>query len=212
MFQVQNISKSYRGRPIFQDISFELRKGQCLGIAGQNGCGKSTLLGILAQTIQPDTGDILYQNRSVRNDRRFLRQKLGYVPQNCDLLPELTAKQQLELWLSACSSRNPVPEVVKSALGLEELWKVKISEMSGGMQKRVSIAMAMSTAPEILIMDEATAGLDAAYRTDLLSLLKAFLAQSGRIVWCSHITEEFTYLESDVLTLSSGSIQSVSKV
>lgn len=201
MFLVQNICKSYHGKPILQDVSFILEKGSCLGIVGENGSGKSTLLKILAQITPPDSGDILYKNKSVRNDRRFLRKKLGYVPQHFDLIPELTAKQQIQLWQSACDCRNPIPVTVSQTLGLEELLNVKIREMSGGMQKRVSLAMAMSTSPEILIMDEATTGLDSAYRTALLNWLEEYLHWGGRIVWVSHYSEEIQRLCNKVITL-----------
>jgi len=190
MFHVQGISKSYHRRPVLQQVDFFLPAGQCLGVTGENGSGKSTLLSILAQTNTPDSGDIIFQGKSVLGDRHFLRRQLGYVPQGCDLIPDLTCRQQLQLWLNACGVKEPVPEDVAGMLGLEELMDVRISEMSGGMQRRVSIALALSTRPGILIMDEATTGLDAQYREKLLNWLEDYLRRGGRLVWCSHLPEE----------------------
>ncbi len=190
MFQAIQICKAYHHRQVLDRVDLALPAGGCLGIAGENGSGKSTLLQILAQTLPLDSGDIRYQGRSVLGDRRFLRTKLGYVPQSSDMIPSLTARQQLQLWQSACGCREPVPGVVMEVLGIQELLPIKIGEMSGGMQRRVSIAMALSTSPEILIMDEATTGLDADYRSSLLCYLEDFLRQGGRMLWCSHLQEE----------------------
>ena len=202
MFLADNIAKSYHGRPVLKGVRLCLGPGQCLGIVGDNGSGKSTLLKILAQIIPADSGDIRYRNRSVLGDRKFLRKHLGYVPQGSDLLPELTARQQIRLWQSACDCKNPVPEEVSRALGLEELMDVQIGQMSGGMCRRVSIAMALSTDPEILIMDEATNGLDVAYRTALLDYLENWLSRGGRMIWCSHLPEELDRLCGARLNLS----------
>ena len=206
MFEVKNISKAYHGRPVLNNISFQISSGECMGIAGENGTGKSTLLRILAQTISADSGVILYQGRSIQKDRKFLRQKLGYVPQHSDMIPELTARQQLQLWRSACGTKKEFPDVLAEVLGLHELLDLKIAEMSGGMQQRVSIAMALHNVPEILIMDEATAGLDASYKSALLHWLKSYTQKGGRIVWCSHADDEFNYLCNKVYTISSGKI------
>ena len=201
MFIAKDISKAYHGRTVLENISFALPAGHCLGITGENGAGKSTLLRILAQVDAPDRGDILFGGRSVLGDRQFLRRTLGYVPQNCDLLPDLTARQQLELWQAACGCKGPLPGDVGELLAFRELEKVKISEMSGGMQRRVSIALALSTQPRILVMDEATAGLDSRFREGLLTWLEDYLKKGGRILWCSHLAQENVRLCGTVLPL-----------
>lgn len=203
MLLAREITKSYHHRKILDRISFALPAGHCLGISGENGSGKSTLLSILAQVNRPDSGDILYNGRSVLGDRAFLRQRLGYVPQHCDLFPDLTAQQQLRLWQSACGCREPLPADVAQMLCFRELEKVKISEMSGGMRQRVSIALALCANPEILIMDEATAGLDAHFRESLLTWLEEYMKKGGRLLWCSHLEEENSRLCGTILPLSS---------
>ena len=201
MFIARDITKSYHGRTVLEGVSFALPAGCCLGVTGRNGSGKSTLLRILAQVDAPDRGDILFGGRSVLKDRQFLRKKLGYVPQNCDLMPDLTAKQQLELWQAACDCRGTLPGTVAEFLDFGELERVKIGEMSGGMQRRVSIAMALSTQPEILVMDEATAGLDSRFREGLLTWLEDYMKNGGRLIWCSHLAEENARLCGTMLPL-----------
>ena len=194
MLEVDGISKSYSGARILSPISFCLPAGCCIGITGENGSGKSTLLRLLAQVENPDTGDIRHDGRSVLADRSFLRQNLGYVPQDSDLMEELTVREHLQLWQSAYGLRGPIPEEVTALLDLDPMMKKKIRHLSGGMKRRVSIATALIHSPSILIMDEATAGLDREYAGRLLRWLEAYLAKGGSIIWCSHHKEELDRL------------------
>jgi len=204
MLEVKDIHKSYGGRQVLQPVGFCLPEGHCLGVAGDNGSGKSTLLRLLAQVLCPDGGDILWDGRSVLGDRAFLRRCVGYVPQNSDLAEELTVRRQLRLWQSACGAvGEPDPEVM-TLLGLEELLPRRIDQLSGGMQRRVSIALALMNRPRILVMDEASAGLDRAYRLALLDWLEEFLHRGGCLIWCSHHQEEIHRLCGSVLTLEDG--------
>ena len=204
MFEAKALCKSYRGRQVLSPVSFRLPAGQCLGIAGENGSGKSTLLRLLAQIERPDSGDILFRGRSVLRDRKFLRAHLGYVPQDNELAPGLTAAQQLKLWRSACGHSGPLSGEIVEVLGLTELLKVRTEDLSGGMQRRVSIAMALLSQPDILVMDEATTGLDRSYCPQLLDWLEGFLARGGRIVWCSHHADELERLCGSCIRLCGG--------
>ncbi len=194
MLQIKGLCKSYHGRQVLPPVGFSLPAGQCLGITGENGCGKSTLLRLLAQVEKPDSGDIFFQGRSVLGDRKFLRQNVGYVPQGSDLMPDLTVQQQLRLWQSACGLPGEIPQWLYQLLDLEELLKARTQNLSGGMQRRVSIAMALMNQPKILIMDEATTGLDREYTARLLSWLETWLAKGGRMLWCSHHPQEIQRL------------------
>ena len=204
MLEVRGLCKSYGGRQVLAPVSFVLPPGQCLGLAGHNGSGKSTLLRLLAQVQRPDDGDVLYQGRSVLGDRQFLRRTLGYVPQNAELVPELTVSRQFTLWQHACGLAGPLPGEVLALLGLEPLLSRPIHTLSGGMAQRVSIALALLSRPRILLMDEATAGLDQSYVPRLLAYLEAFLAAGGSLVWCSHHPKELERLCGAVLRLEDG--------
>jgi ABC-type multidrug transport system ATPase subunit len=168
---------------------------------GENGSGKSTLLRILAQIEKPDKGDVRYGGKSILGDRKFLRQKLGYVPQSNDLMEDLTVRAQLKLWQSACNINTPLPNDIMELLGIEPMMHKQIRTLSGGMQRRVSIAIALMTNPEILIMDEATTGLDKDYCQKLLTWLEGYLSRGGRILWCSHHKQELDRLCSGILSM-----------
>lgn len=204
MLQVDGLCKSYQGHLALAPVSFCLPAGQCIGITGENGSGKSTLLRLLAQVERPDRGDIRWGGRSVLGDRKFLRSHLGYVPQQNDLMTDLTVSGQLKLWQSACGLSGPPPEDVLELLGIGPMMGSRISTLSGGMQRRVSIAMALLNRPDILIMDEATTGLDGDYCLRLLNYLEGYLSKGGRLVWCSHQKPELDLLCGSRLQLSGG--------
>ena len=208
MLEIRQLCKSYGGRQALCPVSFVLPPGQCLGLAGPNGSGKSTLLRLIAQIEKPDGGGVLYEGRSVLNDRKFLRQTLGYVPQSAELARELTVQQQLKLWQSACGLSGPLPEDILELLGLEPLLKSPIRTLSGGMAQRASIAMALLNRPRVLLMDEAASGLDGGYVPRLLDWLEGvYLPGGGSLIWCSHHPEELSRLCGAVLTLEDGKLK-----
>ena len=206
MLEIRRLCKSYGGRQVLAPVSFVLPPGQCLGLAGSNGSGKSTLLRLIAQIEKPDGGDVLYEGKSVLGDRSFLRKTLGYVPQSAELARELTVSQQMKLWQSACEASGPLPGDVMELLGLEPLLKKPIRALSGGMAQRVSIALALLSRPNILLMDEATAGLDQGYTPQLLDWLERFVAGGGSLVWCSHHASELERLCGAILYLENGKL------
>ena len=204
MLEIRGLCKSYGGRQVLSPASFVLPPGQCLGLAGHNGSGKSTLLRLLAQVQRPDGGDVLYRGRSVLGDRQFLRRTLGYAPQSAELAAGLTVAGQRKLWQRACGLAGPVPGEVLELLGLEELLRRPIRALSGGMAQRVSIALALLSRPQVLLMDEATAGLDQDYVPRLLDYLESFMAAGGSLIWCSHHPQELERLCGAVLRLEAG--------
>ena len=208
MLEIRQLCKRYGGRQALCPVSFVLPPGQCLGLAGPNGSGKSTLLRLIAQIERPDGGEVLWQGRKVLGDRHFLRRVLGYVPQSAELARELTVKQQLKLWQSACGLSGPLPEDILELLGLEPLLKAPIRTLSGGMAQRASIAMALLNRPRVLLMDEAASGLDGGYVPRLLDWLEGvYLPGGGSLIWCSHHPEELSRLCGAVLTLEDGKLK-----
>lgn len=208
MLEVRQLCKSYGDRRVLEPVSFVLPPGQCLGLAGSNGSGKSTLLRLIAQIERPDGGGVLYEGRSVLGDRQFLRHRLGYVPQSAELSGELTVQQQLRLWQAACEVTGPLPSGLLDLLGLEPLLKKPVRTLSGGMAQRVSIALALLARPRVLLMDEATSGLDQSYVPQLLDWLEGYVAGGGSLVWCSHHPQELDRLCGAVLRLEDGRLVS----
>ena len=206
MLHIDGLCKSYDGRTILEPISFYLPSGYCLGIIGANGAGKSTLLRLIAQLEKTDSGNIYLNGKSILGNRQFLRKHVGYVPQQNDLMEDLTVRQQLQLWQSACGLSGPLSEDLLSLMGIHPMLRKRIRTLSGGMQRRVSITMALMNSPEILILDEATTGLDQDYRLAFLSYLETYLHNGGRVLLCSHDPQELEKLCGSFLHLQDGRV------
>jgi ABC-type multidrug transport system ATPase subunit/pSer/pThr/pTyr-binding forkhead associated (FHA) protein len=177
-----------RGRVLLDEVSFALDGGQFLAILGPTGAGKSTLLKALTGARPADRGSVLYNGRDVYASYAELRNRIGYVPQDDILHPELTVKAALDY---AARLRFPpdVPaaeratrvEEVMTELGLEHRADVRVARLSGGQRKRTSVAIELLTRPSLLILDEPTSGLDPGYEKSVMELLRD-LASSGRTV------------------------------
>lgn len=206
MLQAVGLAKSYRGVEALAPTDLTLSEGECVGLAGANGSGKSTLISLLAQTQRPDRGDILADGKSVLGNRAFLRSQVGYVPQADALLEDVKVSQQLRLWQGLCGIRGGLNEELLSLLGLESLLDKPIRTLSGGMKKRVSIAMALAARPRYLLMDEAFAGLDEDYRGALTGWLLSYVSQGNALLWCSHESDELRVFCSRVVVLEAGHV------
>jgi ABC-type multidrug transport system ATPase subunit len=177
------------GRKVLLDeVSFALEGGQFLAVLGPTGAGKSTLLKALTGARPADRGSVLYNGRDVYGSYAELRNRIGYVPQDDILHPELTVKSALDYAARlrfppdvAASDRSARVGEVMSELGLEHRADVQVSRLSGGQRKRTSVAIELLTRPSLLILDEPTSGLDPGYEKSVMELLRD-LAGSGRTV------------------------------
>lgn len=206
MLEGKNLTKRYGGREVLSSVSLQLEPGQCLGLIGSNGSGKSTLIAILAQTIEADGGELLLDGRCVKGDKRFLRSRLGYLPQQPALLGELKVKEQLKFWQRNQKLRNGLSKELEELLGIRELEGQRISYLSGGQQRRVSLALALMGEPDYLLMDEPCSALDAAYRQELLQWIANYCKQGKAVLWCSHDREELEGLCEKSVGLDHGQI------
>ena len=207
MLEARKITKAYRRKPILQDVDFVLEPGQFLGIAGHNGSGKSTLLSIVAQVLPPDAGQVLYEGAKLSGNRALTGAVLGYVPQENSLLEDLTVKETLDFWQKVYklpAGKVFAPSSPAMMLGLDEIQRKRIAQLSGGMQKRVSIAIALLRQPRILLLDEALSALDRSFRQALERYLTDFCHRGGSIMYCSHEIGELVGFCQRILVLRQG--------
>ena len=186
--EVSHITKSYKKRQILKDITFAAKEGECIGILGKNGCGKTTLLSILAGIQKKDSGSWAITNSENTNPSL----EIGYVPQGCPFMDDLTALDNLKLWYnSSCSNLNEELESgILKMLHVDEFTNKKVSSLSGGMKKRLSIGCAMANKPRILILDEPSASLDLECKEDIAEYLKKYKQSGGIIIIASHEERE----------------------
>ena len=207
MLEVLNVTKTYGKAEVLRGVSFTLSPGECLGVAGHNGSGKSTLLSVVAQVVPPSTGQLLWNGRDVLGDKAFLRANMGYVPQKNSLLEDLTVLETLQFWQRAYPL-SPQDLFAQDSpctmLGLEKIAKKRVGALSGGMQKRLSTALALLPKPQILLMDEVLPALDRHFRLALFSWLNEARSTGTSLLYCSHEVEELRTFCDNILVLRDG--------
>ena len=230
LIRATGIVKKYGSLTAVDNVSMDVHSGEIYGVAGLNGAGKSTLLAILAGVMRPDSGDIVY--KEVRSGSRVNHPqsagpgaggaykstpakalRIGYVPQDIALFPDLSVYDNLKFWAIAGPVRwdsIPLKDRILSAAtvaGLTEKLRQSVRSLSGGMKQRVNIAAALAAGPDILIMDEPTAGLDVKNRRDVLNFINSLArsSQYGLAVVCtSHQSGELEMISDRLLLLDRG--------
>ena len=193
MLQALDISFSYSKKSVLKKIDLTVNKGDCIGILGKNGCGKSTFLSILTGCLKPDSGKILLNGQELLPYKRQYKD-IGYVPQENPLIPELTAKDNLLFWYD--SKQKDLMEKLNSplfsSLNINDILHTKISKLSGGQKKRVSIASTLLNDPKILILDEPSSSLDLICRDNIKQFMETYLNDGGTIIMTTHEESELS--------------------
>ncbi len=192
MFNIQNLSKSYGNKLVLDNVSLSVSENEAVGILGINGSGKSTLLSCIAKQYA-----------------RSSEIKIGYVPQENPLFDELNAIDNIKMWTKL--RKDQINEALATPplcdMGIADFAKVCVKKMSGGMKKRVSIAIALINNPDILLLDEPLASLDLPAKEDILTIMTNFLKQNKSIIVASHDNSIFDFCNR-VYILKSGKLES----
>ncbi len=198
MLIIEKINKSYGKKNVLNDISFSVEAGECIGLIGVNGSGKSTLLNILAGSMKPDSGSLYFDERG---------KKISFLPQENPLIEELTGKDNIKLWYSG-KTKNLNSDFCKTILdnlGVSLFLDKKVKAMSGGMKKRLGLAICMLENPDVLLLDEPLAALDILCRNGILEYLKGYLNQGGSIILTTHEDAALSICDR-IFTLKNGTL------
>jgi phospholipid/cholesterol/gamma-HCH transport system ATP-binding protein len=180
VIELKNVFKSFNGKKVIDGVSINVKKGEALAIIGPSGCGKSTLLRLIIGLFPPTSGEIIVKGMSITNlDQEELvniRKRIGMVFQSSALFDSLTVRENVAFGLREHTnySEEKIKKIVSGKLdmvGLKGSDALMPSELSGGMQKRVSLARALATDPEIILYDEPTTGLDPITTTSIEDLI-----------------------------------------
>ena len=188
--KICDIKKKYGRKRVLDGVSFEASGGSIVGIIGVNGSGKSTLLGILSGVLRSDGGDFLADGVSLFKNRAARDAAVGYIPQGTPLIEELTARDNLLLWYKKEDMDKELDSGVLRMLGIDEFLNVRVSKMSGGMKKRLSIGCAVANRPGVILLDEPTSALDIICRESITDYLLKFKEAGGIIIIATHDTRE----------------------
>ena len=206
--RVEKLTKQYGSKIAVNQIDLCLTRG-VYGLLGANGAGKTTLMRLLCDIQTPTAGEVFYDNQEIRQMGEKYRNLLGYLPQDFGYYPEFSAYRFM-LYMSAVKglsrgyARQRSLELLET-VGLLEDKDKKIKTFSGGMKQRLGIAQAMLNNPQILILDEPTAGLDPKERVRFRNLISSFAA--NKIVLLStHIVSDVEYIAGEILVMKKGSL------
>ncbi|WP_394749360.1 ABC transporter ATP-binding protein [Spongiimicrobium salis] len=207
---IQNLSKAYpNGVTAIDNLSIEIKNGM-FGLLGPNGAGKSSLMRTIATLQKPDLGTIHFNNINVLKDEFNLRKVLGYLPQEFSVYPKVSAEKLLDYFatLKGVSSRKDRQRITQYVLELTNLYDVRkkhVSGYSGGMKQRFGIAQVLLNKPELIIVDEPTAGLDPAERNRFLNVLRE-VGTTNTVILSTHIVDDVKELCTDMAIMGKGKI------
>ena len=155
MIKISSVCKKYGKHTILDNISINIHPGECVGIIGANGSGKTTLLSIIAGFLKPESGSISINDKKLSFSSDILRGYISYVPQENPLMEELSALDNLRLWYTGASLNleEELDHGILKMLGISDFLNKRVSRLSGGMKKRLSIGIALADNPSLLITD-----------------------------------------------------------
>ena len=210
MLQAQGLWKSYGDKAAVRGVSLEVGAGEILGLLGPNGAGKSTTVAMLCGLTPPDRGTVTIAGIPVGEGASPAKRRIGLVPQDISLYEELSAIGNLELFGALYGIEEPLlQERARAALelvGLADRAKDKPSAFSGGMKRRLNIACAMVHDPDVLLLDEPTAGVDPQSRNAIFDNLEALRARGKALLYTTHYMEEAERLCDRVIIVDHGEV------
>ena len=211
--QVRNLKKQYDppdGIWAVKGVSFEIHQGEIFSLLGPNGAGKTTTISMLSCLIAPTEGDAAIDGHSIRNAAMQVKQTIGVVPQEIALYPTISARENLQFWGRMYGLRGKKLKArVAAALdiaGLSDRANDKVETYSGGMKRRLNIAVGLLHEPKVLFLDEPTVGIDPQSRRRILDTIKTLNEQGLTVLYTTHYMEEAEELSHRIAIIDHGEI------
>ncbi|MBE6678978.1 MAG: ABC transporter ATP-binding protein [Ruminococcaceae bacterium] len=205
--RIERLTKRYKDVTAVDNLSLSVCKGELFSLLGVNGAGKTTTIKMLSCLAQPTSGDAFLNGKSITKDTSAVKEVIAVSPQETAVANGLTAKENLELMCGvhgfAKDKRDAKINELATLLGLESVLDKKAARLSGGWQRRLSIAMALISEPEILFLDEPTLGLDVLARSDLWDIIRS-LKGKVTIILTTHYMEEAEALSDRIAIMRDG--------
>lgn len=209
IISIKNLSKSYRsGFQALKNINLDIHRGEIFALLGPNGAGKTTLISIICGIVNPTSGTVVADGHDVVSDFRGARAKIGLVPQelSTDAFETVLATVTFSRGLFGKTANPAYIEQVLRTLSLWEKRHATIRTLSGGMKRRVMIAKALSHEPQILFLDEPTAGVDVVLRRDMWDMVRGLRERGVTIILTTHYIEEAEEMADRIGIISNGDI------
>ena len=205
--QITGLTKKYKDTVAVDNLSLTVKEGELVSFLGTNGAGKTTTIKMLSCITKPDDGDAFLMGKSICTEASSVKEIIASSPQETAIAPGLSVKENLEFIAGIYGynkeKRKEKTTEISKALGLNSVMNKKAAKLSGGWQRRLSIAMALICEPKILFLDEPTLGLDVIARSDLWDIIQA-LKEKTTIILTTHYLEEAEALSDHVAIMKEG--------
>lgn len=216
VIEAVGLKKTFGRINALEELSFTVQRGEVFGVAGPNGAGKSTLISILTTVLKPTSGDILINGLSIRQEVGKIRKIIGYIPQETALYSQLTGLDNLKFWASVYGLKGKVrTERIREAAEITQIegrLKDRVNTYSGGYKQRLNIAVALLHHPQILIMDEPTAGVDLRSKKYILETIRSYKNRGSTIVLATHHVDELVNSCDRAMVMDRGRMKAVGSI
>ena len=210
VIEVKNLVKEYKELKAIDDLSFEVHKGEILGLLGPNGSGKSTTINCVLSLLKTSKGSIKIFGKEMKPDSYDIKRKIGVIFQDVSVFDELTVYQNIDyfcgLYIKDKATRKKYIEDAIELVGLQDFKKFLPKKLSGGLLRRLNIACGIAHKPELIFLDEPTVAVDPQSRNNILDGIKKLRDNGATIVYTTHYMEEVEILCDRVIILDKGKI------
>jgi ABC-2 type transport system ATP-binding protein len=206
----ENLHKAFNDHKAVNGVSFSINKGEIFGLLGPNGAGKTTTIRILSTILEPDRGDVTIGGHSIRHDADAVRRLIGVCPQELALYAEMSAVDNLIFFgrMVGLSGKEARAQAMTNLqlMGLEDRAKGRVDKYSGGMKRRVNLAIALMGHPQLLFLDEPTVGIDPQSRNMIYETIEGLRNAGMTVLYTTHYMEEADRLCQRVAIMDGGRI------
>jgi ABC-2 type transport system ATP-binding protein len=194
MLEIRDLAKSYGALKAVDRVSFQVRPGEIYGLLGPNGAGKTTTLSCICGLLRPDAGTIVLEGIALADDPLGFKRRIGVVPQEAAIYGDLTARENLNFWGGLAGLRGDDlrrrAAAALSRVGLADRAREPVRKFSGGMKRRLNLAVGMIHAPRLLLLDEPTVGIDVQARLNILEIVREVARAGAMVLYTTHYLEE----------------------
>ena len=211
MIEIKHLYKSYDKKPVLDNVSLTVRQGSIMGLLGPNGAGKTTIISILTGIVRKDSGSVIIGGFNLDHELSAIQSQCSYVPQSLAFYPMLTARENLEyfgaLWgLKGKKLRGRIEFCIDTG-SMQTFVNKRVDKFSGGMKRRLNLAIGLLNDPEILYLDEPTVGVDTQSRNYILETIRKINGErKTTIIYTSHYMDEIEQISDEIAVIDEGKI------
>jgi Cu-processing system ATP-binding protein len=205
MIEIKNLNKKFGKLEVLSDVNLTFKKGECIALIGPNGCGKTTLIKSILGMVIPTKGDVLFNQKSILKEYLY-REQIGYMPQIGRYPDYMTIGQIIEMIKKIRNSNQTLDEDLLKAFDLEKIFDKQMRTLSGGTTQKVSATLAFLFDPEVLILDEPTAGLDPLASEILKDKIIKEKEKGKLILITSHLLSELDDMITQIIFMQDGKV------